>query len=78
MTATPTSPRPAPAIGPAAARPQSASTDDADVLREIARRVLWLSASIVDAANRGRPNDSGVKAAVTGVAASMVDIMVAL
>jgi pyruvate dehydrogenase E1 component len=52
---------------------------DERVLRTIAQRVLWLSAAIVDAANRGRPNSSGVK---TGghqaSSASMVDIMVAL
>jgi pyruvate dehydrogenase E1 component len=52
---------------------------DVDVLREIARRVLWLSASIVDAANAGRPNDSGVKVGGhQASSASMVDIMVAL
>lgn len=50
-----------------------------EVLRVIARRVLWLSASIVDAANAGRPNDSGVKAGGhQASSASMVDIMVAL
>ncbi|MFD4327334.1 transketolase C-terminal domain-containing protein [Nocardioides sp. NPDC058538] len=52
---------------------------DVPTLREIAQHVLWLSASIVDAANAGRPNDSGIK---TGghqaSSASMVDIMVAL
>ncbi|MEU4560764.1 pyruvate dehydrogenase [Actinoplanes sp. NPDC023936] len=52
---------------------------DIGVLREIARRVLWLSASIVDAANAGRPNDSGVKVGGhQASSASMVDIMVAL
>ncbi|MEU4690965.1 pyruvate dehydrogenase [Actinoplanes sp. NPDC023714] len=52
---------------------------DIEVLREIARRVLWLSASIVDAANAGRPNDSGVKVGGhQASSASMVDIMVAL
>jgi pyruvate dehydrogenase E1 component len=30
-------------------------TYDQDVLRQIARRVLWFSAAIVDAANAGRP-----------------------
>ncbi len=56
----------------------SAPTDE-ESLREIARRVLWLSASIVDAANAGRPNDSGVKAGGhQASSASMVDIMVAL
>jgi pyruvate dehydrogenase E1 component len=52
---------------------------DESVLREIARRVLWLSAAVVDAANRGRPNDSGVKVGGhQASSASMVDIMVAL
>ncbi len=52
---------------------------DEETLREIARRVLWLSASIVDAANAGRPNDSGVKVGGhQASSASMVDIMVAL
>ena len=52
---------------------------DEAVLQEIARRVLWLSAAIVDAANRGRPNDSGVKVGGhQASSASMVDIMVAL
>ncbi|WP_127550401.1 pyruvate dehydrogenase [Actinoplanes sp. OR16] len=52
---------------------------DIEVLREIARRVLWLSAAIVDAANAGRPNDSGVKVGGhQASSASMVDIMVAL
>ncbi|GGF39363.1 hypothetical protein GCM10011519_11260 [Marmoricola endophyticus] len=54
-------------------------TDRIDVLRLISRQVRWLSAAIVDAANRGRPDDSGVK---TGghqaSSASMVDIAVAL
>jgi pyruvate dehydrogenase E1 component len=50
-----------------------------DVLREISRRVLWLSTAIVDAANRGRPNTSGVKVGGhQASSASMVDIMVAL
>ena len=52
---------------------------DADVLRSISRRVLWLAAAIVDAANRGRPNASGVKVGGhQASSASMVDIMVAL
>jgi pyruvate dehydrogenase E1 component len=51
----------------------------ADVLREVSQRVLWLSAAIVDAANRGRPNASGVKVGGhQASSASMVDIMVAL
>jgi pyruvate dehydrogenase E1 component len=54
-------------------------TYDQGVLREIARRVLWLSAAIVDAANAGRPNHSGVKVGGhQASSASMVDIMTAL
>ncbi|MGA8466950.1 MAG: pyruvate dehydrogenase, partial [Trebonia sp.] len=49
------------------------------MLREIARRVLWLSAAIVDAANAGRANHSGVKVGGhQASSASMVDIMTAL
>jgi len=49
------------------------------LLREIASRVRWLSAAIVDAANAGRPNDSGVKVGGhQASSASMVEIMVAL
>ncbi len=52
---------------------------DEQALREIAGRVLWLSAAIVDAANAGRPNDTGVKVGGhQASSASMVDIMVAL
>ncbi len=48
-------------------------------LQEIARRVLWLAASIVDAANVKRPGASGVKVGGhQASSASMVDIMVAL
>nr|WP_243731821.1 pyruvate dehydrogenase [Nocardioides ochotonae] len=48
-------------------------------LREISQRVLWLSTAIVDAANRQRPNSSGVKVGGhQASSASMVDIMVAL
>lgn len=51
----------------------------ATVLREVAQRVLWLSTAIVDAANRGRTNDTGVKVGGhQASSASMVDIMVAL
>jgi pyruvate dehydrogenase complex dehydrogenase (E1) component len=49
------------------------------VLRSVADRVLWIATAIVDAANRGRPNDSGVKVGGhQASSASMVDIMVAL
>jgi pyruvate dehydrogenase E1 component len=54
---------------------------DADlaILREVSQRVLWLSTAIVDAANRGRPNPSGVKVGGhQASSASMVDIMVSL
>jgi pyruvate dehydrogenase E1 component len=52
---------------------------DRGVLREIASRVLWLSSAIVDAANAGRANHSGVKVGGhQASSASMIDIMVAL
>src|SRR6202161_240166 len=52
---------------------------DEGVLREIAQRVLWLSAAIVDAANAGRDNSSGVKGGGHQASSgSMVDIMPAL
>jgi pyruvate dehydrogenase E1 component len=52
---------------------------DQDALRAIADRVLWLSAAIVDAANAGRANHTGVKVGGhQASSASMVDIMVAL
>lgn len=53
--------------------------DGDDTLRSIADRVLWLAMAIVDAANRGRPNTSGVKVGGhQASSASMVDIMAAL
>jgi len=49
------------------------------VLREVAQRVLWLSAAIVDAANAGRPNETGIKVGGhQASSSSMVDVMVAL
>ncbi|MEU0312908.1 transketolase C-terminal domain-containing protein [Nocardioides sp. NPDC006273] len=52
---------------------------DEQTLRAIAQRVLWLSAAIVDAANRGRPSSGGIKVGGhQASSASMVDIMVAL
>lgn len=49
------------------------------LLREIARKVLWLSTSIVDAANHGRPDPDGIKVGGhQASSASMVDIMVSL
>lgn len=56
-----------------------ATETDLDVLREVARRVLWLSTAIVDSANRGRSDESGVKVGGhQSSSASMVDIMVSL
>jgi pyruvate dehydrogenase E1 component len=50
-----------------------------DVLRNVAERVLWLSTAIVDAANRGRPNSTGMKVGGhQASSASMVEIMVSL
>lgn len=65
-------------VGPSTS-PTAPKRPDERVLRAIAQRVLWLSAAIVDAANRGRPNSSGVKVGGhQASSASMVDIMVAL
>ncbi|MGN6599063.1 MAG: transketolase-like TK C-terminal-containing protein [Actinomycetes bacterium] len=58
---------------------QTHTTTDVELLRSISQRVLWLSTAIVDAANRGRPNSSGVKVGGhQASSASMVDLMVAL
>ncbi|MBZ5735605.1 pyruvate dehydrogenase [Nocardioides sp. TRM66260-LWL] len=52
---------------------------DLEVLRALSQRTLWLATAIVDAANRGRPNASGVKVGGhQASSASMVDVMVAL
>jgi len=37
---------------------QALTADELGVLREMSRRVLWLSAAIVDVANAGRPNEN--------------------
>ena len=43
-------------------RPLSAAASlGDDVLDSIAQRVLWTATAIIDSANRGRPNHSGVK-----------------
>ena len=48
-------------------------------LEKIARRVRWTAAAIVDSANRGRPNSSGVKVGGhQSSSASMVEIMTSL
>ncbi|MCH8611739.1 transketolase-like TK C-terminal-containing protein [Arsenicicoccus dermatophilus] len=61
-------------------RPLSAgATVDGTALDAIAQRVLWLSCAIVDHANRGRPNTSGVKVGGhQASSASMVGIMTSL
>ncbi|WZH50476.1 MAG: transketolase C-terminal domain-containing protein [Nocardioides alkalitolerans] len=53
--------------------------DSPEVLQEVAERVRWIATAIVDAANRGRPNESGVKVGGhQASSASMVEIMVSL
>lgn len=47
--------------------------DGFDVLREIERRLLWLSSAIIHHANRVRPNPSGLK--VGGHQASSTSLM---
>jgi pyruvate dehydrogenase E1 component len=48
-------------------------------LAEVERRVLWLSAAVVDHANRVRPNPSGLKVGGhQASSASMVTIMTSL
>ncbi|MFI0352621.1 transketolase-like TK C-terminal-containing protein [Actinomadura sp. 9N407] len=65
-------------LTPPSGRPAIPSAET-EVLRQVARRVLWLSTAIVDAANRGRPNSTGVKVGGhQASSASMVDIMVSL
>lgn len=52
---------------------------DDDVLEDVAARVRWIATAIVDAANRGRANVSGVKVGGhQASSASMVEIMVSL
>jgi pyruvate dehydrogenase E1 component len=58
---------------------ESSDSADAVVLREVAERVRWIATAIVDSANRGRVNESGVKVGGhQASSASMVDIMVSL
>jgi pyruvate dehydrogenase E1 component len=55
------------------------TTPAEETLREVAQKVLWIATSIVDAANHGRPNATGVKVGGhQASSASMVDIMVSL
>lgn len=59
--------------------PSPAPERDLATLEQIVGRVRWLSAAMVDAANAGRPNESGVKVGGhQASSASMVEIMVAL
>jgi len=64
----------------AAATPASADGPaDLRLLEEVSQRVRWLATAIVDAANSGRPNASGVKVGGhQASSASMVEIMVSL
>ena len=67
-----------PYIDPGTAGPVDAASGIA-VLERIAERVRWTAAAIVDAANRGRPNTSGVKVGGhQASSASMVEIMTSL
>jgi pyruvate dehydrogenase E1 component len=59
-----------------AAVSDAAAEVDPGVLEEIARRVLWLSTRIVDAANRERENGDGVK--VGGHQASSASLVTAM
>ena len=81
MTTTDSTEYPATGPGPSVNdRPLSAgATLDQDVLDSIAQRVLWTATAIIDAANRGRPNASGVKVGGhQASSASMVGIMTSL
>jgi pyruvate dehydrogenase E1 component len=63
---------------PAAVRPRP-GTVEFGTLREIERRVLWLSTAIIHHANRVRPNPSGLKVGGHQAScASLVSIMTAL
>jgi|SRR5581483_4419770 len=56
-----------------------AEASELAVLREIEARLLWLSTAIVDAANRVRPNPSGLKVGGhQASSASLVSIMTTL
>ncbi|WP_181764450.1 transketolase-like TK C-terminal-containing protein [Streptomyces albidus (ex Kaewkla and Franco 2022)] len=64
-------PLPAPVTGPA--------DRDLDVLRAVEQRVLWLATSIIDHANRVRPNPTGLKVGGhQASSASMTSIMTSL
>ncbi|MCR1782397.1 hypothetical protein KVF89_07625 [Nocardioides carbamazepini] len=68
-----------PADSPADTPASTPNADELAVLRELARRVLWLSTAMVDTANHDRPDPSGLKVGGhQASSASIVDIMVAL
>lgn len=78
-TVTQTDPQPSRSITATIPEPGSTASANHTLLRSIAQRVLWTSTAIVDAANRGRPNPSGVKVGGhQASSASMVDIMTSL
>src|SRR5947209_1788266 len=55
------------------------TTSRTATLGEVAQKVRWLSTAIIDAANHGRPNTSGVKVGGhQASSASMVEIMTSL
>ncbi|RZT87091.1 pyruvate dehydrogenase E1 component [Pseudonocardia sediminis] len=57
----------------------AATTTELDVLREVERRVLWLSTAIIDHANRNRKDPSGLKiGGHQASSASLATIMTAL
>jgi pyruvate dehydrogenase E1 component len=59
--------------------PSMAAAEHVGVLRQVADRVRWIATAIVDSANRGRANDTGVKVGGhQSSSASMVEIMVSL
>ena len=61
------------------AKPSISVAPAHDALREVERRVLWLSTSIIHHANRVRPNESGLKVGGHQAScASMVSIMASL
>jgi pyruvate dehydrogenase E1 component len=63
-------------VAPARQQPDA---EPVDVLREIERRVLWLSTAVIHHANRVRPNPSGMKVGGhQASSASMVSIMTSL
>ncbi|MFF0108360.1 transketolase-like TK C-terminal-containing protein [Streptomyces hirsutus] len=73
-------PRPPDAFSGAAVRTDgNGKADEPAVLESLERRVLWLATAMIDHANRGRPNRSGLKVGGhQASSASMAGIMTAL